>query len=69
VHQGRHFSFFQGGGQNCDRLPRGGAKYEEKQNIACKNTKQSLFFKFRWGALGAFGGEGGGEMPVAPPPK
>jgi len=29
--QGRHFSFFQGG-QNFDRLPRGGAKYK-KYNI------------------------------------
>jgi len=44
-HQGRHFSFFQGGGKPFDRLPRcvgGRAKYEEKNRVQ-KHKKVTIF--------------------------
>jgi len=40
---GRHFSFFQEGGQNVDRLLRGGGQNMKKQNIVCNNTKNHNF--------------------------
>jgi len=43
--QGRHFSFFQGGGQNFDRLPKGGGAEYEKNKFLC--ATMSLFFQFR----------------------
>jgi len=43
--QGRHFSFFQGGGHILTYLLGGGAKYEKKQNFVSKNTKKSLYFQ------------------------
>jgi len=37
--QGRHFGFFERGGQNFDRLPRGGEQNIKEQNVVGKNTK------------------------------
>jgi len=42
---GRHFSLFQGGGHNFDRLPRG-AKYE-KNKMLCAKTQKSHYFSIR----------------------
>jgi len=46
------------GGQNFDRLPRGGAKYEEKKHFVCKNTKITIFQS-----------QGRGQIPPLPTPK
>jgi len=43
--QGRHFSFFQGGGTILTDFLRGGAKYEETKLLCAKTQKNHYFSK------------------------
>jgi len=43
VDQGRHFSFFQGGGGEILTNFLGGAKYEEKKSLCAKTQKNHYF--------------------------
>jgi len=40
---GTPFQFFPGGGQNFDRLPRGGAKYKKNKILYAKTQKITFF--------------------------